>query len=196
MTAYLIGSLSPAITICRWAGLPDPRAAGSNNPGTTNVLRLGGKKLALLTLICDMLKGLIPVGVVMFFTSNPIIIGTVMLAVFLGHLYPAFYHFKGGKGVATALGAILMICWPAGLLAISTWLIVALVFRISSLAALTASVLAPVYVGYFKIEQNGIENGLIFAGFVALMSAFIIWRHQANIKRLIQGIEPKIGAKP
>lgn len=196
MTAYLIGSLSPAITICRWAGLPDPRAAGSNNPGTTNVLRLGGKKLALLTLICDMLKGLIPVGVVMFFTSNPIIIGTVMLAVFLGHLYPAFYHFKGGKGVATALGVILMLCWPAGLLAIGTWLIIALIFRMSSLAALAASVLVPVYVGYFKIKEQGLEVGLIFAGFVALMSAFIIWRHQANIKRLVQGLEPKIGAKP
>ena len=196
MIAYLIGSLSPALSICRWAGLPDPRTAGSKNPGTTNVLRLGGKKLAFITLICDILKGLIPVGIVMFFTANPIMIGTVILAVFLGHLYPVFYHFKGGKGVATAIGAILMVCWPAGLLTIATWILVALIFRISSLAALTAAVLAPVYVGYFKIEEKGLENGLIFAGFVAAMSAFIIWRHQANIKRLVQGIEPKIRAKP
>ena len=188
--AYLIGSLSPAVVICRLAGVADPRVSGSKNPGTTNVLRLGGKTLAATTLVCDMLKGFLPVAVAVYLGVNSIILGSVAVAVFLGHLYPVFYGFKGGKGVATAIGTLLALSWPAGLLFMAIWLVMAFVFKISSLAALTAAVLAPFYVAYFI----GDERGVVLAGFVGVMSMFIVWRHRSNIQRVLKGTEPKIGA--
>lgn len=188
--AYLIGSLSPAVIICRLAGISDPRFAGSKNPGTTNVLRLGGKRLAALTLVCDMLKGFLPVILAMYFTSDSIILGSVAVAVFLGHLYPVFYHFRGGKGVATAIGALLALSWPAGLCCIAVWLLMAFIFKISSLAALISAVLAPFCVAYFEDSKRG----MVLAGFVGIMSVLIVWRHKANIQRLMKGVEPKMGA--
>lgn len=187
----MVGSLSSAVIICRLAHLPDPRLAGSKNPGTTNVLRLGGKKLAALTLICDVLKGALPVIIARSMNVHPITMGLVMLFVLLGHMYPVFYDFKGGKGVATAAGALLALCWSAGLLLILTWVLVAWMFKISSLAALVAAVLAPFYVGYCKST----DHTLLFISFVTVMSILIIIRHRANIQRLIKGTEPKIGAK-
>lgn len=190
LLSYLLGSLSSAVIICHFAQLPDPRLAGSKNPGTTNVLRLGGKKLAAFTLLCDVLKGALPILVARLFNVHPITIGLMMLAVVLGHMYPIFYGFKGGKGVATAAGAILALSWPAGVLLILTWVLIAFIFKISSLAALTAAVLAPFYVGF----SLGAHQGYIFAGFVIVMSILVIIRHRANIQRLMKGEEPKIGS--
>lgn len=186
VAAYLLGSLSTAIIVCRLAGLPDPRTTGSKNPGATNVLRLGGKKLAALTLLFDALKGFIPVAVVMFIDLNPLIVGSVMVAVFLGHLYPIFFGFEGGKGVATALGVIFAVSWVVGLLVLITWGAVAFLFRISSLAALTAALLAPIYFGFWQHD---------YTIAVSILSLFIFWRHRVNIQRLLKGVELKIGQK-
>lgn len=185
--AYLIGSVSSAIIVCRLSGLPDPRTQGSKNPGTTNVLRLGGKRLAVITLLGDVLKGLIPVIIAMHINSSPVAVAPVMLCAFLGHLYPIFFRFKGGKGVATAIGALFGLSWMVGFLSVVTWLVVVFLFRISSLAALIAAVLAPVFViAYMNI---------VYAIPVAIMSMLLIWRHRGNIQRLRQGIEPKIGKR-
>jgi acyl phosphate:glycerol-3-phosphate acyltransferase len=188
--SYLLGSLSSAVILCRLAGVPDPRLAGSKNPGATNVLRLGGKTLAFLTLLCDVLKGALPVFVGRVFFVDSITMGFMMLAVVVGHMYPIFHGFKGGKGVATAAGAILALSWPAGVLLVLTWILMAFMFKISSLAALIAAILAPFYVGY----TVGSHQGLVLAGFVLLISVLIIIKHRANIQRLMRGEEPKIGS--
>jgi len=133
---YLFGSISAAIVTCRLMGLPDPRSEGSRNPGTTNVLRLGGKKAALLTLVGDMLKGLLPVLIAGALTDKPAVLAATALAAFLGHLYPVFFGFTGGKGVATALGVVFGLDWRVGLATVATWLMMAFIFRYSSLAAL------------------------------------------------------------
>ena len=133
--AYLLGSVSTAIIVCKLMGLPDPRTEGSGNPGATNVLRVGGKKAAAITLFGDTLKGLLPVLIARAFTSDPLILGLVGLAAFLGHLYPVFFGFKGGKGVATMLGVLFGYSWWVGLATAATWLIVAKVFKVSSLSA-------------------------------------------------------------
>src|SRR5512145_106507 len=143
LVAYLLGSLSTAIILCRLMGLPDPRTQGSGNPGATNVLRFGGKKLAAFTLLGDMLKGLLPVVVASFITDNATVLALVAMAAFLGHLYPVFFGFRGGKGVATALGVLLGLSWQVGLAVLVTWVVMALVFRISSLSALIAALLSP-----------------------------------------------------
>jgi len=185
--AYLLGSISSAILVCKVMGLPDPREGGSGNPGATNVLRLGGKKAAAITLLGDMLKGLIPVTVALYvFDVQGWILALVGFAAFLGHLYPMFFGFKGGKGVATALGVLLGSSWMVGLATIATWLLVAKVFRISSLAALVAIALSPVYL-WFAFED--IEMMPVAVAMVALL----FWRHKANIQRLLDGSESKIG---
>jgi len=186
--AYLLGSLSAAIILCRLLGLPDPRTQGSGNPGATNVLRFGGKKLAALTLIGDMVKGLIPVLVARAVTADPVILAAVAMAAFLGHLYPVFFGFKGGKGVATAVGVLFGLSWPVALAAILTWVAMAALFRISSLSALTASVLAPAYMFW-------LDGRTPFIAMTAVMSVLLLWRHQANIRRLLAGEEKKIGKK-
>lgn len=184
--AYLIGSLSSAIIVCKVMGLPDPRGEGSGNPGATNVLRFGGKKAAAITLAGDMVKGLIPVLVVKYLDATAVTLSLVGLAAFLGHLYPVFFQFKGGKGVATMLGVLLGFSWWIGLATIGTWLFMAKVVKISSLSALVATALAPVYVWYWF-------NTNISIGVTILMTVILFWRHRSNITNLIKGAEDSIG---
>ncbi len=183
---YLFGSLSSAIIICRLLGLPDPRSQGSGNPGATNVLRIGGRKAAAATLLGDMLKGLIPVLIAKLLGADLAIQANVAVAAFLGHLYPLFFGFKGGKGVATALGVLLGIHWPVGLLTIATWLVIAKVFKISSLAALLAILVTPLYIGWL-IPNESLIIAMLFIG------TLLFWRHRSNIKGLLAGTEKKIG---
>jgi len=183
---YLLGSLSSAIITCLLLGLPDPRSQGSGNPGATNVLRIGGKKAAAITLIGDMLKGLLPVLAAKLLGADVSIQAAVAVAAFLGHLYPLFFGFKGGKGVATALGVLLGLHWPVGLLTIATWLVIAKVFKISSLAALLAILVTPLYIWWLIPEQS-----LIIA--ILFMGTLLFWRHRSNIKGLLAGREGKIG---
>ena len=183
---YLLGSLSSAIITCRLLGLPDPRNQGSCNPGATNVLRIGGKKAAAITLIGDMLKGLIPVLVAKLLGADLSIQAAVAVAAFLGHLYPVFFGFQGGKGVATALGVLLGIHWPVGLLTIATWLVIAKVFKISSLAALLAILVTPLYI-WWLIPNQSLLIAMLFMG------TLLFWRHRSNIKGLLAGTEGKMG---
>ena len=183
--AYLLGSVSAAIITCRLMGLTDPRTAGSNNPGATNVLRIGGKKAAAITLLGDMLKGLIPVLIAKALGLSLGWQAMVGLAAFLGHLYPAFYQFKGGKGVATAIGVYFGLNIWAGALIALTWLFIAKVLKISSLAALIATLLAPLY--FYLLTANGWLSLIMI-----VMTLFIFWRHQSNISKLLQGKESKI----
>jgi acyl phosphate:glycerol-3-phosphate acyltransferase len=185
LLAYCLGSVSSAIIVCRLAGLPDPRTAGSKNPGATNVLRMGSKKIAAITLLGDILKGVIPVVIAIHINPSPTFVGPVMVSVFLGHLYPVFFKFQGGKGVATAIGTIFALGWSLGLLCVGTWGIVVWRSRFSSLGALVSAILAPIYVGFFLSFK--------FAIAVVVMSVFLFWRHRGNIRRLIKGTEPKIG---
>ena len=183
---YLFGSISTAIIVCKLMGLPDPRTEGSGNPGATNVARLGGKKAAALTLAGDMLKGLIPVLIAHAMQAGPAILAATALAAFLGHLYPVFFGFQGGKGVATALGVIYGLYWPVGLLTTAIWLCMALLFRYSSLAALTAMLLAPL--GFIWLWP---EPPAIIA--MVVMTVLLYWRHRSNIANLLSGKEGKIG---
>ena len=183
---YLAGSVSTAILVCRALGLPDPRSEGSRNPGATNVLRFGGKKAAAITLAGDFLKGLLPVLLARLAGLDDLGLALTALAAFLGHLYPVFFGFEGGKGVATSLGVMLGLSWPLALAALATWLFMAFVVRISSLSALTAAVLTPVYAWLLELAP---------AGQAALMAMvlLLIWRHRANIRNLLAGAEDKIG---
>lgn len=194
LLAYLIGSISAAIVVSKMLRLPDPREVGSGNPGATNVLRAGGKGAALLTLVSDALKGWLPVFVALQLGYLPLwMVGLIGLAAFLGHLFPVWHGFKGGKGVATALGIVLAIDpITAGLTAL-TWLIVALVSRYSSAAALVAATLAPVYYS-FSSEFTEHGEGWLMA-LIAVMALFLYWRHDANIRRLFRGTEPRIGRR-
>ena len=185
--AYCLGSISSGILVSRCLRLPDPRQAGSQNPGATNVLRLGGKKAAILTLLGDTLKGFLPVWAASYFRLSEPEIAWISIAVILGHLYPVFFNFKGGKGVATALGIAFGFSASLGLLFLVTWGLVIAIFRISSLGALVTAVLAPIYVFFMK------DATLAFA--MLIISLLIFWRHRSNIQRLIKGIEPKIGKK-
>ncbi len=189
IAGYLIGSIASAVVVCRLMGLPDPRTQGSKNPGATNVLRHGGKKAAALTLTGDVLKGLIPVLIAHLLQLPAEVIAATAAAAFLGHLYPVFFGFRGGKGVATAFGAMLGISWVLALVVLAIWLLTALVFRYSSLSALTAATLAPVC----TIVMQPIP-----AYFVAVtgMSVLLIWRHRSNIRNLLAGTEDRIGEKP
>ena len=182
---YMFGSISTAIIVCKLMGLPDPRTEGSKNPGATNVARLGGKKAAALTLAGDMLKGLIPVLIAQYLQMSPVILAATALAAFLGHLYPVFFGFQGGKGVATAFGVIYGLYWPVGLLTTATWLAMALLFRYSSLAALVAIWLTPLWFLWLLPEPE----------IIAAMSVLVVllfWRHRSNISNLLSGKEGKI----
>jgi glycerol-3-phosphate acyltransferase PlsY len=183
--AYLLGSVSTAIITCKLMGLPDPRTTGSNNPGATNVLRVGGKKAALITLLGDMLKGLIPVLIGQALHLSYGWLFLVGFAAFLGHLFPIYYNFKGGKGVATALGVYFGINFWAGLCIAAIWLFMAKVLKISSAAALIATLLAPL-IFYWFTHSTSLAWGMV------LMTALIWWRHQSNIKNLLAGKEGKI----
>jgi len=186
IAGYLLGSLSSAIIVCKLMGLPDPRTLGSNNPGATNVLRFGGKKAAAIALLGDMVKGVIPVISAQLLGVENLTIGLVGFAAFIGHLYPIFFNFKGGKGVATAFGVYLALYWQMGLAVIACWLIVAKVFRISSLAALIASAFAPVIIWYLTKNMD-------WVAITTVMTVMLTWRHRSNIRNLIQGTEDGIG---
>jgi glycerol-3-phosphate acyltransferase PlsY len=192
IAAYLIGSISFAVVMSRLFGLSDPRTYGSKNPGATNVLRSGSKKAAIATLIGDGAKGWLAVWLAVRFGPDYGIddtgVALVAIAVFLGHLWPVFFRFVGGKGVATALGVLLGLNVWLGLATLVTWLVVAYAFRYSSLAALIAAVFAPFYYGLLF----GV-NEILFA--VIAMSALLLWRHSANIGNLIAGKESRIGSK-
>jgi len=184
--AYLLGSLSSAVITSRLMGLPDPREEGSKNPGATNVLRLGGKQAAIITLLGDLAKGLIPLLLAKALGASPAVLAAVGLAAFFGHIFPVFFGFKGGKGVATAGGVYFGFTWLAGLAVMLTWIVVAYISKISSLSALVAAALAPVYVWFLLGSPE-----LTIAS--ALMGAILIWRHKSNIQRILRGEESKIG---
>lgn len=188
LAAYLLGSISSAIIVCRLMGLPDPRTQGSGNPGATNVLRIGGKKAAAITLVGDSLKGLIPMVAGHLLGVAPGALAAVGLAAFLGHLFPVFFGFRGGKGVATALGVQLGLWWPIGLTVAALWAFSAKVLKISSLSALISMALAPIVVWIYWPEPALIGMQLMVTG-------MLFWRHRANIRNLIQGTEGKIGAR-
>lgn len=180
--AYLLGSLSSAIIVCRVMGYPDPRTIGSGNPGATNVMRQGGKKAAVITLVGDLLKGLIPVIIAKSFGASLTVQLLVAMAAFLGHLYPVFFAFKGGKGVATAVGVLLGLNLLVALTAIAVWLAMFAIKRISSLSALTTTALSPLYVWLITHSKE-------FLVFSIVLAALIFWRHRSNIQKLIAGTE-------
>lgn len=180
--AYLIGSLSSAIILCKLAGLPDPRTQGSGNPGATNVLRFGGKKLAATVLIIDVIKGVLPVVIARLLDLDTTWLAAIAFAAFLGHLYPVFFGFKGGKGVATALGGLLALSPLLAGCILLTWLLVFAISRISSLAAITAAALTPFY-------SLWMIDGINARWIVFVMAVMLLARHQSNIKRLFSGDE-------
>lgn len=187
--AYLCGSISSAILVCKAAGLPDPRENGSGNPGATNVLHIGGKLAAGAVLIFDVLKGMIPVWLAYKLDVSPFYLGLTAIAACLGHIYPVFFHFRGGKGVATTFGAIAPIGWDLTGLMVGTWLLTVLLSGYSSLGAIVSALIAPFYVWWFKPQ---------FTFPVAMLSCLIFMRHHDNIQRLWRGKEGKIwrrGAK-
>lgn len=190
--AYLIGSVSFAVLMSKAFGLADPRTYGSGNPGATNVLRSGKKAAAVLTLLGDAAKGWVAVFAAMHFATpdaqGVMMVAAVFMAVFVGHLFPVFLRFKGGKGVATALGVLLALSPWLGLAAFATWLLVAVVFRYSSLSALMAAVGAPIYAMLLGLPREWVLA-------TVAMSLLLIWRHKSNIRNLMTGQETKIGGK-
>ncbi len=184
--AYLLGSINSAILVSQVKGLPDPRTLGSGNPGATNVLRTGGKLAAAVTLLGDILKGFIPVAIAMFFDGDAQLIIATALAALLGHMYPLYYGFKGGKGVATTLGVLLGFDWSLAVVWSAFWLVVAFMFRYSSLAALIAMLLTPIIAWYFNYEVWKIA-------LLCVIGLIVYWKHRSNIKNLISGDETKIG---
>jgi acyl phosphate:glycerol-3-phosphate acyltransferase len=191
VAAYLLGSVPFAVIFSRLFGLQDPRTYGSGNPGATNVLRSGNKAAAALTLIGDAAKGWLAVWLAVHFKTNPLLVAGVAIAVFLGHLYPIFLKFKGGKGVATAFGIMVAIEPFLALATMATWIIMAVFFRFSSLAALTCAVFAPVY--YFFGGMLVWKSHLPIGAALIVIALFLLYRHKANIHRLIAGTEPRIG---
>lgn len=198
LLSYLLGSLSFAVIVSRFMGLSDPRSYGSKNPGATNVLRSGNKKAAVLTLLFDAVKGWVPVVWVLNhgapFDLTEGTAAAAGLAAFLGHLYPIFFRFQGGKGVATALGVLMGVSPILGLAVAITWLGVAWFFRYSSLAALLAAVLAPVYYALAADVLWWNFNGAVFA-MLCVMGILLVWRHRDNVNRLLAGTESKLGSK-
>ncbi|MGB0834138.1 MAG: glycerol-3-phosphate 1-O-acyltransferase PlsY [Psychrobium sp.] len=184
--AYLAGSLSSAVIVARAYKLPDPRTHGSNNPGATNMLRIGGTTPAVLVLLADMLKGTIPVWCSYFLGLPPVALGIIAIAACLGHIFPIFFEFKGGKGVATALGAIFPIGADLGGMLIACWFVILLMTGYSSVAAICAAFLTPIFTFYIKPE---------YTIPVVMLCALIVIRHQPNIQRLLKGEEPKVWKK-
>ncbi|ANI30144.1 glycerol-3-phosphate acyltransferase [Yersinia entomophaga] len=184
--AYLCGSISSAILVCRIAKLPDPRENGSGNPGATNVLRIGGRTAAAAVLVFDVIKGMLPVWIAYLLHVSPLYLGITAIAACLGHIYPVFFNFRGGKGVATAFGAIAPIGWDLTGLMTGTWLLTVLLSGYSSLGAIVSALIAPFYVWWFKPQ---------FTFPVAMLSCLILMRHHDNIQRLWRGQESKIWDK-
>ena len=197
VAAYLLGSLSFAVIVSRVMGLNDPRTYGSKNPGATNVLRSGSKPAAVVTLLLDAAKGWLPVVLVRWYgqpygleTGTVALVG---LGAFVGHLYPVFFRFEGGKGVATAAGVLLGLHWGLGLATLATWILIAVFFRYSSLASLVAAVFAPIYYVFGAGVAWYMEGPVLFA--VCVMSLLLIYRHAENIGRLARGTESRLGKK-
>lgn len=186
LAAYALGSVSSAIVVCRLMGLPDPRTLGSKNPGATNVLRFGGKQAAALALTGDVLKGLLPVLIAHGLGVRPEVLALTGIAAFLGHLYPVFFGFRGGKGVATLLGVMIGFHWLLGLGSVLIWLVMAFLFHISSLSALVMTAVAPV-IGYWVTGSRSITAVLVAMGIL------LFWRHRSNIRDLVSGKEEPIG---
>lgn len=191
VAAYLIGSLSFAVIVSKFYGLDDPRSYGSGNPGATNVLRSGRKKAAALTLLGDALKGLVAVLLARwlqsYFGLADEVVAAVAIAVLVGHMWPLFFGFKGGKGVATALGVLLALSWPVALICAAVWLMMAFGLKISSLAALTATVISPL-AAMFLVQQPSWQAA------IAVIAALVLLRHRSNIQNLLSGKESKIGS--
>lgn len=183
IAAYLLGSVSSAVLVCRAFGLPDPRDQGSKNPGATNVYRLGGRFAAALVLLCDMLKGTIPVWLSYLMGINPFLLGLIAIAACLGHIYPVFFHFRGGKGVATALGAMAPIGLSLTGLLVATWGLVLVLTGYSSLSAIVTAIVAPLFTWWIKPQ---------FTMPVAMLSCLILFRHYDNIRRLLDGEEKPV----
>jgi acyl phosphate:glycerol-3-phosphate acyltransferase len=184
--AYFMGSISSAVVVSKLMGLQDPRSAGSGNPGATNMLRVGGKKAAAITLLGDILKGMVPVAIAHVVTTDPLILALVAFMAFLGHLFPLFFGFHGGKGVATAFGALVALSPWVGLALVITWSVIAAMFRYSSLSAVTAALLAPAYVWLLLPARP-------YFYITLAMAALLLWRHRSNIRNLLAGTEGKIG---
>ena len=191
VAAYLIGSLSFVVIVSKFYGLDDPRSYGSGNPGATNVLRSGRKKAAALTLLGDALKGLVAVLLARWLQSHfglaDEVVAAVAIAVLAGYMWPLFFGFKGGKGVATALGVLLALSWPVALICAAVWLIMAFGLKISSLAALTATVISPL-AAMFLVQQPSWQAA------IAVIAALVLLRHRSNIQNLLSGKESKIGS--
>ncbi|WP_102505648.1 glycerol-3-phosphate 1-O-acyltransferase PlsY [Salinivibrio kushneri] len=183
IAAYLLGSVSSAVLVCRAFGLPDPRDQGSKNPGATNVYRLGGRFAAAWVLLCDMLKGMIPVWLSYLLGINPFLLGLIAIAACLGHIYPVFFHFRGGKGVATALGAMAPIGLSLTGLLVVTWGLVLVLTGYSSLSAIVTAIVAPLFTWWIKPQ---------FTMPVAMLSCLILFRHYDNIRRLLDGDEKPV----
>lgn len=188
IVSYLLGSISSAIIICKICNLPDPRTKGSGNPGATNVLRIGGKKLAAFVLIFDGLKSAIPVMLAHYFGLNLFELTIILLSAFLGHVFPIYYGFKGGKGVATYLGGLIGLNFFVGLTFSIIWLIVAKVMKVSSIAALTATLLSPIY--FYFITTHDVRATMV----IFLINLFIYFTHRENIRRIMNGEEGVIGS--
>ena len=188
LVAYLVGSIASAILVCRAMGLPDPRSAGSGNPGATNLLRIAGKGPAALTLAGDVLKGVVPVLLAGSLSRSATVEALAALAAFLGHLYPLYFRFRGGKGMATALGAIAALAWPVAGVMCALWLAVAAATRYSSLASMTAALGAPVAALWLAPHPAT-------PAVLAVIAALLMWRHRGNIRRLVRGTESRIGQR-
>lgn len=197
LAAYLLGSLAFAVIVSKAMGLSDPRTFGSKNPGATNVLRSGSKAAAIVTLLLDAMKGFVPVLLVRLygprFGLGEGTVAMVALGAFLGHLYPVFFRFQGGKGVATFIGAVFGVHWLLGVATGLTWLIIAFFFRYSSLASLVAAVFAPVF--YLLVTRVAWNASKPVAAALFAMALLLAWRHRANIQRLLEGKESRLGAK-
>lgn len=188
LSAYLVGSICSAVIVSQMFHLPDPRLEGSKNPGATNVLRLSGTKYAVIVLLVDMLKGTVPVLFAHLFGVSPFLLGFVALAAVLGHIYPLFFNFQGGKGVATALGALLGFNPLLGVLVVITWLVTAFISHFSSLASIIALGLAPIYILFFPGDRSAFLP-------VFIITVMVLYQHRENFTRLLNKTEPKINLK-
>lgn len=193
LLAYLLGSLSFAVIVSKIYGMADPRSYGSGNPGATNVLRSGRKTAAALTLLGDALKGWLAVWLAIHYQTalrlDGLTIAFVAVAVLVGHMWPIFFKFKGGKGVATAVGVLLALSWPTALICAVVWLIMAFGFKVSSLAALTATIISPLAAWFFMSAH------LSWVLAIFIIAVLVLYRHKSNIRKLLQGKESKIGDK-
>ena len=194
LIAYLCGSISSAILVCRLCGLPDPRTSGSGNPGATNVLRIGGKGAAVAVLIFDVLKGMLPVWGAYELGVSPFWLGLIAIAACLGHIWPVFFGFKGGKGVATSLGILLMTNWQIGLICLVFALVLMILTRMVSLGSCMAAVLFPILTLFIR-ENYIVSEGSSYFIYSVILALIVLYNHRSNIKRILNGTENKLSFK-